>query len=117
MTVRPCIVCGALTDGTRCPDHRRPAWRSSRTQGMTTAQRGYDSAWQRARRAQLRTEPQCRGCGAPATEVDHIIPIADGGARLDPGNLASVCTTCHRAKTLRDAHRAQADPATRRPRP
>jgi 5-methylcytosine-specific restriction protein A len=36
-----------------------------------------------------------------ATEVDHVIPRALGGTD-DSSNLASLCTPCHRRKSLRD---------------
>jgi 5-methylcytosine-specific restriction endonuclease McrA len=33
-----------------------------------------------------------------ASQVDHIIPKADGG-NDDDNNLQSICVACHRAKT------------------
>jgi 5-methylcytosine-specific restriction endonuclease McrA len=40
-------------------------------------------------------------CNGDATEeVDHIIPIDDGGARLDEENLQAACRPCHRWKTI-----------------
>jgi HNH endonuclease len=30
-------------------------------------------------------------------EVDHIIPLVDGGPRLDMDNLQSLCWQCHKA--------------------
>lgn len=48
--------------------------------------------------------PVCNGygrpCGRPATEADHVVPIADGGARLDEANLQPLCKGCHSRKTL-----------------
>ena len=37
----------------------------------------------------------------PANEVDHIQPIAEGGARLDPANLRPLCKPCHSRHTAR----------------
>jgi 5-methylcytosine-specific restriction protein A len=34
-----------------------------------------------------------------ATEVDHIVPVARGGALLDWDNLQSMCHGCHSRKT------------------
>jgi 5-methylcytosine-specific restriction endonuclease McrA len=38
-------------------------------------------------------------CGRPATDVDHIIELADGGSFHDWANLRSMCRECHKAKT------------------
>ena len=35
----------------------------------------------------------------PATEVDHILPLADGGTD-DPGNLQAINQECHARKTV-----------------
>jgi 5-methylcytosine-specific restriction protein A len=35
-----------------------------------------------------------------AVEVDHIVPIREGGARLDANNLQPLCHTCHSRKTM-----------------
>ena len=42
-----------------------------------------------------------------ATEVDHVLPKAKGGTD-DLKNLQSICSACHRAKTLRDEGRKAA---------
>lgn len=36
----------------------------------------------------------------PATQLDHIIPMSQGGARLDPRNLQPCCQRCN----VRKAH-------------
>ena len=36
--------------------------------------------------------------------VDHIVPINKGGAKLDIGNLQSLCNLCHNRKSGREAH-------------
>jgi 5-methylcytosine-specific restriction protein A len=41
-------------------------------------------------------------CGAPATDVDHVISRAAGGSD-DPANLQSLCAHHHHVKTGRDA--------------
>jgi len=46
----------------------------------------------------------CYICGGRADQVDHVIGVAaDGGE--DDGNLAAICTPCHRRKTGREARR------------
>ena len=39
-----------------------------------------------------------------ATEVDHVIPQAEGGSE-DESNLQAICTDCHKAKTQAEAAR------------
>jgi len=62
--------------------------------------RTYDHNWQRVRLAVLeRDHHRCRlmrpGCTGAATHVDHIIPISEGGARLDADNLRASCAHCN----------------------
>jgi 5-methylcytosine-specific restriction enzyme A len=37
-------------------------------------------------------------CDAVATQVDHIIPLAEGGTH-DLTNLAAICAGCHKVKS------------------
>jgi 5-methylcytosine-specific restriction endonuclease McrA len=59
--------------------------------------------WQAIRARVLRVEPRCRRCRAPATDVDHIVPLrvllAHGRDPYDPANLQPLCGSCHRSKT------------------
>jgi len=62
----------------------------------------YDRAdWKRIAALQLAREPLCQSCDGvvPATLVDHIVPIKQGGAERDPANLQSLCRCCHADKT------------------
>jgi 5-methylcytosine-specific restriction endonuclease McrA len=38
----------------------------------------------------------CQLCGAPATEVDHVVRVADGGSD-HPDNLRAICGRCQRS--------------------
>jgi 5-methylcytosine-specific restriction protein A len=87
-----------VTDRTRRALH-------DRTRPSSSA-RGYDRAWSRVRLVQLARAPLCK-CGAVAVEVDHVVPLADGGARLELGNLQSLCKPCHTAKTNAERSRAR----------
>ncbi len=68
----------------------------------------YNTArWRDLRRAHLRRYPICEGCEprgflTSATVVDHRTPISAGGSPF-PGHdgLASLCPSCHGAKTAR----------------
>lgn len=42
--------------------------------------------------------------GVKCHEVDHVVPLADGGTNED-GNLQLLCVECHRRKTTREARR------------
>lgn len=83
--------CPTLTTDTHCPAHRR---RSGRSPG-----------WRHLARVILAERVWCEQCGYPtrAVEVDHITPIADGGAELDPANCQALCKPCHTAKTRLEA--------------
>lgn len=57
-------------------------------------------AWKRLRDWYIARHPLCELCHArPATIVDHIKELADGGASLDVCNLQSLCSSCHAVKT------------------
>lgn len=71
--------------------------------------RFYDTTlWRESiRPAQLAREPLCRLCKergriVAATEVDHIVPISQGGSEIHQDNLQSLCTDCHSRKTAAD---------------
>lgn len=60
--------------------------------------------WRDAREKYLRSNPYCGICSligikTRAVEVDHLRPIASGGALLDPRNFSSKCRTHHSQKT------------------
>lgn len=100
--------CTALVaTGSRCPQHQRQADQQRNQQidakRGTPAQRGYDSRWRRIRMMQLRQHPLCVECArqgltVPATDVDHIQPLAEGGTHAFD-NLQSLCHSCHSKKT------------------
>jgi hypothetical protein len=59
----------------------------------------YDYQWQKVRLEVLAERGLCeiRGpkCTGIATEVDHVIPVLAGGARLDKSNLRPACKKCN----------------------
>ena len=59
------------------------------------------SKWAVVREAALaRDGYACVRCGAPAQEVDHRVPISQGGDFYDLDGLDSLCRACHKAKSL-----------------
>jgi 5-methylcytosine-specific restriction enzyme A len=106
---RPCHEprCGNLTHRRFCPAHERAARQRTDHDRPAPSLRGYGRTWQRLRLLVLHEEPFCREHlrrhlqMIPATEVDHIHPLADGGGN-ERANLQALCKPCHSAKTTRD---------------
>ena len=85
-----------------CPPHVPVAAPGSRAEYHKANNYFYSSArWRGFRKWFLRRSPICvaKNCTAPATQVDHIKPIEDGGAKFDPENCQSLCHSCHSIKT------------------
>ncbi len=81
----------------------------------SATQRGYDRTWQRLAALVLAEEPLCRRCHEAgrtqaAELVDHIVPLNEGGARLDRSNLQPLCRTCHAVKTAADTKAREVRP-------
>lgn len=74
----------------------------------SAANRGYDAAWRKLRRAVLAQEPLCRYCAEVgvttlACHVDHIEPISERpDLRLDPRNLQPLCEYHHNVVKARE---------------
>jgi 5-methylcytosine-specific restriction enzyme A len=104
----PCLEPGcperAIRAG-RCAAHQRQTpQRQYDAQRASPSARGYGREWQRIRASFLQLFPVCRVCGAPATDVDHITALADGGTH-DYANLQPLCHAHHSAKTARENRR------------
>lgn len=108
--LRPCRHpgCGALVPSGYCAAHQPP--KEGRRSAEAQAWRwmyGTDE-WERLRGDQLLREPFCRECArrgirTPATDVDHIRDHkGDWAVFTDPGNLESLCHSCHSRKTARE---------------
>jgi 5-methylcytosine-specific restriction endonuclease McrA len=114
--------CGGLTAARFCerciqeghgPSRTPFGSRSGSEARLTTTQRGLGAAWRKLRKWILSIEPLCRPCKQEgrfiaATQVDHIIPRADGGTDEYPENLQPICDDCHRMKTAREDSRPAA---------
>ncbi len=105
MSVRPCRRNGcpayAESGSSYCASHRPKDRRPS------AARRGYNSKWRAIRARFLAAYPTCaaitatgRICGATATDVDHIVPLRQGGTN-DWDNLQPLCHSHHSEKTDR----------------
>ncbi|MCA9052174.1 MAG: HNH endonuclease [Planctomycetaceae bacterium] len=89
------------------PAIHRPHPRMSKAENRPSAAlRGYDATWRKIRLAALREAPLCVEClkagrTEPATEVDHITPLARGGTHAR-SNLQPLCKMHHSQKTARE---------------
>jgi 5-methylcytosine-specific restriction endonuclease McrA len=54
--------------------------------------------WRELRRRILAPGVACVYCGAPAVEVDHIVPLSLGGDPYAMENLAPACKRCNASK-------------------
>lgn len=110
---RPCRHpgCTNFSDEPYCEIHRKQVaridGRLADAHRASARERGYTSAWEKARAAFLAKHPTCAECQRQgivtvATVVDHIIPHR-GDKKLfwDSENWQSLCATCHNQKTGR----------------
>jgi len=70
--------------------------------------------WKKKRKAFRESNPLCVQCDesgrVSATEiVDHIMPISEGGAPLDDGNLQALCRVCHEKKSASESAKKRGD--------
>ncbi|WP_082477264.1 HNH endonuclease signature motif containing protein [Rhizobium sp. Leaf371] len=93
-------ACGCVVaSGSKCQhglarDRERKA--AFDQQRPSARERGYDSKWDKERKAYLLAHPTCATCGEPATVVDHVIPHR-GDKKLfwSRSNWQPLCTPCH----------------------
>lgn len=73
------------------------------------AKRTAGRRWRQLRAMKLRANWQCEheGCPRLADEVDHIVPLAEGGPEFEWNNLAALCADHHRMKSATDAQRGR----------
>ena len=106
-----CAVCGVVTSrpGSRCTLHARQSNRSRHNALHSTR------AWQRLSARVLRAWrgehgnwcPGYQRDAHPASDltVDHVVPLAAGGAPFDIGNCAVLCRSCNSTKGAGDGDR------------
>ena len=99
-----CTVCGVVTSraGSRCTEQTRQSNRSRHNTLYSTR------AWQRLSARVLRAwrgehGDWCPGYRRPAHRasdltVDHVVPLAAGGAPFDITNAAVLCRSCNSSK-------------------
>ena len=107
---KPCRAkgCQVLTRaaGGYCDEHMDQAKAWATRQGSGRGGR----PWRRTREEVLKRDSylcQCEDCKRlervrPAHEVDHVVPLAQGGTD-SLSNLAAINHDCHRVKTLKES--------------
>ena len=110
-SVRECAKPGChflIRDAKGCPTHppRPPGqWGGVDRRKKNAAERGYNGAWNKARKFFLAAHPYCAACQRGgkvrgANVVDHIVPHrGDKGRFWDRGNWQPLCKRCHAQKT------------------
>jgi 5-methylcytosine-specific restriction endonuclease McrA len=92
MALKPCIKCGRITTGSKCPACRRnspyitPSWRQL---SLLVIQR--DGA--------------CVQCGSTHYLSAHHIRAREHGGADHPSNLVALCASCHGRETAAEQHR------------
>ena len=106
--LRPCRYpgCYRLVPCGYCAEHQPQRKADTRSQEAQSWRWMYKTPeWQTLRGDQLLREPWCRECAkhgirTRATDVDHIRDHkGDWAVFTDPGNLQSLCHSCHSRKT------------------
>ena len=102
---KPCKVCRKPTTNANsyCDEHQssyKPPKKAYDDRRGSPSKRGYDATWRTFRDWFLMNHPLCDICEkehriTPAEEVHHIVPLIEGGARLDPDNCQALCHSCH----------------------
>jgi 5-methylcytosine-specific restriction protein A len=107
---KPCgqIGCRVLVErGQRyCSEHERPAWQKTKPVKRITGRRLQAMRARLFARDPLCVECRALGVSRPATQRDHIIPLAEGGAD-DESNEQGLCNEHHEAKTERESVRGR----------
>ena len=97
----------------KCWCGRPPARTRSWTDGGWACSRTHQSTWWKQFEFwhDVRTQVldrdgwECAKCGlemVTGAQVDHVVPVADGGSMWNRDNMQSLCAECHASKTAGD---------------
>lgn len=104
--LRACAVCAKPSAKGYCSEHEPKPWASSKRKSRLTLSGSKEQA--RRKRVLARYLDTCHVCGKRgADQVDHVVPLAEGGSD-DELNLAPIHSEpCHREKTAEESRRAR----------
>ena len=108
MILRSCVKCGRPSPESYCEAHKPKPWATS-TRRQTKTVSGWEES-RRRKRILAKYQECCHWCGrkseAAELEMDHVVPLAEGGPDTE-ANLAPIHKEpCHRQKTAAEARRA-----------
>lgn len=113
MVHQPCLEVGCpnyATSRGRCDEHRKERERERSRQRRADPERGkrvklyHSKRWQVLRRAVLARDPICKVCGERLSqEVDHVVPLSQGGDEWSLDNTQGICSPCHALKSGRES--------------
>lgn len=87
MSKKMCLVCGAISDQSRCSVHRG------------NQARGYGREHKQSKKAAMALAPYCWNCGCPATqcklEWHHVTELRGGRNEETDDRRQLLCTKCH----------------------
>jgi 5-methylcytosine-specific restriction endonuclease McrA len=89
----------ALPGTSRCANHTlRSGWAAYKPAHSNVYR---SAAWAELRAQVLREQPICAepGCSAAASQVDHIVGLAQGGAPYARANVRGLCAVHHRRRS------------------
>jgi 5-methylcytosine-specific restriction endonuclease McrA len=82
MALKPCLDCGRITTGSRCPSCRR-------------ARPYQQPAWRRLFDFVVARDGSCRECGSTRYLAAHHVFLRRQGGADHPANLIALCASCH----------------------
>ena len=101
--LKPCLVCGDLSESTRCDQH---AIRPKAVVKISARRRGFGTAWDKLSRSARRLQPWCSDCGSTVDlTVDHSPEAWERHEAGLPIRLVDVDVCCRSCNSRRGAAR------------
>lgn len=97
-----------VTNGNLCSDHQREPWANARSRRpRLPGQSGWSEQKLHAEIMKL-FGGMCHVCGRPgADEVDHVLPLAEGGTDTHSNLRPIHSEPCHREKTASESQKGK----------